>query len=129
MDQQNFEKIKKDFIVDEEEYSKDKLSSLMSKLSSFCKITKDGQVILMKKVSTRKMLKLILSARFIANAVNKSILPEVGKDELKAYSSMKNDVFNTRFNEILRENFAEKKNDKLKSKNILLVEQFLENLK
>jgi hypothetical protein len=126
METQNFDKVKKEFIVDQEEYSKSQLSKLMSILLNFCKITRDGQVIIMKKIATRKILKLILSARFVAHAADDSIHETITREELKAYSRIKDAVFTTRFNDMLRENFAEKKDNVIKAKNILLIEQFLE---
>ena len=124
----DFEKIKKEFIVDEEEYSREKLSSLMITLSSFCKITKDGQVIILQAVPTRKILKLIICARFVAHEVNKEIDQFVTKQDLRVYSSLKDNVFIARFNEMLKENFAEKKGETFKVKNILFVEKFLNEL-
>lgn len=124
-----FEKTKKEFIVDEEEYSKGQLSLLMSQLLKFCKVTKNGQVMVIKKVSTRKILKLILSAKFIAHKADKTIVGNVTREELKVYSGMKDNVFTARFNELLKENFVDKKENKLSAKNILLVEQFLQSLK
>ena len=130
MELPTFEKVKKEFIVDQEEYSKSQLSKLMSILLNFCKITKDGQVITMKKIATRKVLKLILSARFIAHAADNSIRETITKEELRAYSGIaKDNVFTARFNDMLRENFAEKKENIVKAKNILLIEQFLGGLK
>ncbi len=124
-----FEKTKKEFIIDQEEYSKSKLSELMTMMISFCKVTKDGQVVILEKVPTRKVLKLIVSARFIAHAAESSISETVTREELKAYSGMKDAVFLVRFSEMLRENFAEEKDKKVKAKNIVLIEQFLRSLK
>lgn len=124
-----FEKIKKEWIVDEKEYSKTKLLDLISKLNSSCKITKTGQVIISKKIPTRKILKLIISARFIANAADSSILQGIAREELKTYSGLKDKIFVTRINEMLRENFAERMDEKnLRAKNILLIERFLNDL-
>lgn len=130
MDTNNFGDLKEGFIVDKEEYSKEKVKGLVEIVSSFCKVTKKGEVFILKKVSTRKVLKLILGARFIAHILDNSIPEEVSRKELEAYSNMKKKVFIARFNEMLRENFAEKEeNSKLKAKNILVLEQFLEQLK
>jgi len=125
----DFDRLKKDFIVDQEEHTKEKLASLMALLLPLCKVTKDGQVVITEKIPTRKVLKLILSARFIAHVAQDSISAEVSKEELKAYSAMRENVLNTRLNELLRENFAEKKENAIKAKNILLIEQFLRGLK
>lgn len=125
MTENNFDKAVNNFIVDEEEYSKEKITPLIEILSKFCKITKKGDVFPLKDIPTRKILKLILSARLVAHFVDKNISAEMSREELKAYSMMKNEVFTTRFNEMLRENFAEEKNKNFSAKNILLVEQFL----
>ncbi len=124
-----FDKLKREFIVDQEEYSKSQLSELMNILLKFCKVTLDGQVIITKGISTRKVLKLILSARFIAHAANDKISEYLKREELKAYSGIGKDmVFTVRFNELLRDNFADKKDEKIKAKNILLVERFLKEI-
>ncbi len=126
----DFEKIKKEWIVNEEEYSKTKLSDLILKLSSSCKITKNGQVIVSKNLSGRKILKFILSARFVANAADSSIPREITREELKAYSGLKDKVFASRLSDMLRENFAEKIDDKnIRAKNILFIERFLNDFK
>ena len=126
----NFERLKKEFIVDQEEHSKQQLTSLMSLLLPLCKVTKDGQVVITEKIPTRKILKLILSARFIAHVADKSIQMGLSREELKAYSSMRDNVFTTRLNELLRENFADERDDeKIYAKNILLIEQFLKTMK
>jgi hypothetical protein len=124
-----FEKTKKEFIIDQDEYSKSKLSELMGMMLNFCKVTKDGQVVILEKVPTRKAIKLIVSARFVAHAAEASISETITREELKAYSGIKDAVFLARFNEMLRENFAEEKDKRIKAKNILLIEQFLRSLK
>jgi len=123
-----FSQIKNQFIVDEAEYPQEKISHLMEIMLKFLRVSKDGQVVVVKSVPTRKILQLILSARFIANKVDKSIKEEISKEELLTYSYLKKDVFTARFNEILREGFSEKNGDALKAKNILLVERFLEKI-
>ena len=125
---EKFDDLKNQFIVDTAEYPKEKLSKMMQIMLKFVKVSKDGQVVLMQDIPTRKVLYLILSARFVANKIDKSIKQEVGRDELFTYSYLKKEVFTARFNELVRDGFAEKKDDHVQAKNILLVERFLEKL-
>ncbi len=125
---EKFEDIKNKFIVDEAKYPKEKLTSLMNVLFNFVRVSKDGQVVVVKQVPTRKVLPLILSARFIANKVENEIDEWMTRDELMEYSYLKKEVFTARFNELLREGMGDKKDEKIKAKNILLVERFLKQL-
>ena len=99
----------------------------MEIMLKYLRVGKDGQVIIIKNVSTRKTLPLILSARFIANKVDKNIKEHLSREELSTYSLLKKDVFVARFNEIIRDGFVERNDDEIKVRNILLIERFLEN--
>lgn len=123
-----FEQVKNQFIVDEAEYPKEKLVHLMEIMLKFLRISKGGQVVIVKNVPTRKILPLILCSRFIANKVDKKIKESLSREELLTYSYLKKEVFNARFNELIRENFAKKEGDNVKAANILMVERFLEKL-
>lgn len=123
-----FEEIKNRFIVDEAEYPQEKFAELMEIMLEYLRISKDGQVVIVKTVPTRKILSLILSARFVANKVDKQIPDDVTKDELLNYSYLQKEVFSARFSELLREGFADLSQNKVKAKNILLVERFLKHL-
>jgi len=123
-----FEKAKKDFIINSKEYTKENLTKLMQAISNFAKVGEDGEVVIIKKISTRKVLKLILAARFVAHEVEDSISSDVSKNELETYSGLKKPIFIARYNEILREGFAKKDGESFKAKNILLVEKFLSEL-
>ena len=82
----DYEKIKKEFIVNSKEYSKEKLSELMGKLVNFAKVGDKGEVVVLKKIPTRKILKLIISAKFIAHEVENSIPADVSKRDWKLTS-------------------------------------------
>lgn len=125
----DFEEIKEKFIVDEAEYPKEKIAELMEIMLKYLRVSKGGQVVIIKSVPGRKTLQLILSARLIASKVDEAIGQEISREELLNYSYLSKDVFRTRFNELLKDGFAEKKGDNIKAKNILLVERFLKNLK
>lgn len=126
---EEFEELKNQLIVDEEEFPKDRLNPLMEILVEFTRITKEGKIILVKQVPSRKVLPLILSARFIAHKLNKEIPDIVSKDELLSYSFLKNNVFNTRLGELIRDGTANKENNSFKIKNIFIAEGFLKELK
>jgi len=125
----DFETAKKNFIIDQEEYSRPKLTELMNKLYKWVKVTKEGQLILLKKIPTRKVLRLLISARFIAHLASSEISVGLSKEELKAYSRLQDNVFSTRLSETFRDKFAEEKDGLIQIKNIFLIEQFLGVLK
>ncbi len=125
---EKFEEIKKRFIIDEAEYPPEKLEHLIKIMLNFVRVSKDGQVVIIKNVPTRKILPLILSARFVANKVEKNIKESIEREELKNYSYLDKMVFNARFADLKKEGFIEKDKEPLKAKNILLVERFLEKL-
>ena len=126
--EKKFTDIKNKFIVDQAQYPEEKLSRLMEIMLKYLRVSKEGQVVIIKNVSTRKILPLILSARFIANKVDKEIKELITKDELLAYSLLQKEVFRSRFSELSKEGFAESSDKGVKSRNILLVERFLEKL-
>jgi hypothetical protein len=96
---------------------------------NFARVGKDGQVVIIKKIPARKVLALILSARFVANKVDKKIGEGLKREELKNYSYLDSAIFNARFHDLIKEGFVEKDKEPIKAKNILLVERFLEQLK
>jgi len=125
----DFEKIKKEFIVNPKEYSKEKLANLMSSLLEFVRVGNKGEVVVVRKVPSRKILKLILSARYVAHEAEDAISPDVSRTELESYSGLKKPVFSARISEVQREGFADKKGDVIRAKNILLIEKFVQELK
>lgn len=102
------DELKKQFIVDEKEYSKEKIPEQIRKVLRYCKVSKEGKVLLEKNnFGLRDNLKLILIARFLASKVDESISSEMTIDEIFAsVGSGNKESMITRMKEIIDEHAA-----------------------
>ncbi|MFA7708261.1 MAG: hypothetical protein WCX73_04895, partial [Candidatus Pacearchaeota archaeon] len=77
------EDLKKEFIIDKDNYEKERIPELVKKILRYCKITNEGQVMFEEKdLILKDKIKLILIARFLANKLDKNIPEEVSIDEI-----------------------------------------------
>lgn len=104
------EDLKKAFIVDERQYEKEKIPEQVRKVLRYCKVSKEGKVLLEKNNFTlRESLKLILTARFLASKLDGEISEEVSIDELVASMNSSNkESLVTRMKEIVDEGHAKR---------------------
>jgi vacuolar-type H+-ATPase subunit F/Vma7 len=104
------EDLKNSFIVDENEFTKEKIPQQIKSILRYCKVSKDGKVLLEKNNFTlRENLKIILVARFLANKLDESISSEVSIDEIVASMGTNNkESLTTRMKEVVDENVAKR---------------------
>ena len=104
------EDLKNLFIVDEQSYEKEKIPQQIKKVLRYCKVSKNGKVLLEKnKFSIRENLKIILVARFLANKLDGEISQEVSIDEIVASMGTNNkESLVTRMKEVVDENVAKR---------------------
>jgi hypothetical protein len=107
------EDLKKEFIIDKDNYEKERIPELVKKILRYCKITNEGQVMFEEKdLILKDKIKLILIARFLANKLDKNIPEEVSIDEiLISIGSGNRDSLITRTKEVIDEGVA-KRNSK-----------------
>lgn len=104
------EDLKKKFIVDEKVYEKEKIPEQINRILKYCKITKEGIVIIEKNSFTLKEnIALILIARFLANKLDENIPSEMGIEEIVASMKTNNrDSLITRTKELVDDNLAKR---------------------
>ena len=104
------EDLKKAFIVDEKAYEKEKIPQQIRKVLKYCKVSKNGNVLLEKNNFTiRDNLKIILIARFLASKLDESIKEEINIDEIVASMRTNNkESLITRMKEIVDEGIAKR---------------------
>jgi len=104
------EDLKKAFIVDEKAYEKEKIPEQIRKVLKYCKVAKDGKVLLEKNNFTiKENLRIILIARFLASKLDESIKEDINIDEIVAcMGGNQKDSLVTRMKEIVDEGIAKR---------------------
>jgi hypothetical protein len=100
------EELKKKFIVEENLEGK-KLEDFVKRILPFCKITKDGEVIIeIEKPTTTEKVKLALVAKKLASHLDSNISPETNFDTLSKSLDIPRDQVKARLKELTDEKFA-----------------------
>jgi len=102
------EDLKKQFIVDQKAYEKEKIPEQIRKVLKYCKVSKEGRVLMEKNnFNLRENLKIILVARFLASKLDEGISSEVTIDEIvDSMGSNNKESLVTRMKEIVDEGVA-----------------------
>lgn len=107
---ETLEDLRKKFIMDADA-EQTNIEQLISRLSKFCKVDKNGYIfvddkLLLQKLTIRDKIMLALSARYLANRLQEklglapTISAEVSSDELTRFFSDKKDVIQARAKEL-----------------------------
>ena len=100
------EHLRKKFIVDEEIGAR-KIEEFVERMLPFCKVTKNGGIIIERTDFTGSdKIKIALTARFLANALDSDIPSEVSADELSSSLMIPKDQVQARAKEIVDSKFA-----------------------
>jgi hypothetical protein len=100
------EELKKKFMVEENLEGK-KLEDFVKRILPFCKITKDGEVIIeIEKPTTTEKVKLALVAKKLASHLDSNISPETNFDTLSKSLDIPRDQVKARLKELTDEKFA-----------------------
>ena len=110
MNDEEFEKIKKDFIVDQNAYDIENVPEQIKRLLNFAKVGTGGKVFIEShNLTSDAQLRVVLIARFLANKLQEEIKQEVSIEELSQYTHLDKDQVRARMSAIVREKFAERK--------------------
>jgi len=121
------EELRKKFIV-EEKLDERRVTNYIERTLPFCKISKEGQVILEVKVTSLQQVKLALVARFLANYLDKSITAEISNHELSTSLNIPEDQIAARLGDLREEKFATSVRKGVSQVNPLQIERFIVEL-
>jgi len=102
----SIEELRKKFIVDEGQYVADRLQDDVEKLLRYCKISKQGRVLITKRELTdKKKVGLVVFARYIGNKLDNAISELVIADEIATYTGIEKASVNARGKELVDDGF------------------------
>lgn len=101
---ENFEELKKTFIIDDENFEEKKLSEMIGRINKICQIDKSGHVFFLKEnLGDKEKIKYILIARFLANKLGEKIPKEVTNDEFERIMGKSKDQIRARLSDLRKE--------------------------
>lgn len=119
------EELRKKFIV-EEKLDDKRVTNYIQRILPFCKISKDGLLILEVTGITRaQQVKLALVTRFLANHLDKTISAEISNHELSASLNIPRDQIAARLKDLREERFAASVGKGVSQVNPLHIERFI----
>jgi len=122
------EELKKKFIV-EEKLDEKRVTNYIERILPFCKISKDGLVIIEAKgMTSLQQVKLALVARFLANYLDKNIPAEISSGELSTSLTIPEDQIGARLMELREAKFAISVRKGVHQVNPLQIEKFIGEL-
>ncbi len=123
-----WEDLKKKFIVDET-YERERLKNDVERLLRHCRITGQGRVIITSgKLTAKEKIGLVISARFIANKLQKSIPESVTAEELSKYTYIQKPGVSRRTAELVNEAFVFRPEPATYRANPARIDEFLDTL-
>lgn len=126
---ENEQELKKDFIVDEQYYEKEKMPELIKGLSKFCKVGTGGKIYIeFNNLTTRERIKLVFAARLLASKLEKNIIPQMSVDEVVDSANVPRDQVIARLSEFASEGFLSKINKGVYVATPFYIERFLEEI-
>jgi hypothetical protein len=122
------EELKKKFIV-EEKLDEKRIADYVKRILPFCKISKDGLVIIeIKGVTSLQQVKLALVARFLANYMDNTIPTEISNHELSTSLNIPEDQISARLKDLREDRFAIPVRKGVNQANPLQIERFIVEL-
>jgi hypothetical protein len=122
------EELKKKAIV-EEKLDEKRVVNYIERILPFCKISKDGLVILeVKGMTSLQQVKLALVARFLANYLDNNIPPEISNRELSTSLNIPEDQISARLKDLREDKFATPVRKGVSQVNPLQIERFIVEL-
>ncbi len=123
-----WEELKKKFIVNET-YETDRLKNDVERLLRHGRITRQGRVIITAgKLTTKQKIGLVISARFIANKLQKSIPENVTAEEISKYTYIQKPGVSRRTTELVNEAFVFRPEPATYRANPARIDEFLDTL-
>lgn len=97
----SLEELKKAFIINKEEYEKQKLPDYIKRTLKYCKINSEGGVHIENfSLTIRDKIAISLTARFLANQLQSTINPEISGDELSTFLDVEKPVIYARLKDL-----------------------------
>jgi len=123
-----WEELKKKFIVNET-YETERLKNDVERLLRHCRITRQGRVIITAgKLTTKQKIGLVISARFIANKLQKSIPENVTAEEISKYTYIQKPGVSRKTTELVNEAFVFRPEPATYRANPARIDEFLDTL-
>lgn len=105
----NEKDIKSSFIVDEDEYTKEKVQKYAEKALDHAKISKSGQILIENhNLSSDDKIKLCLTVRFIAHNFDANIQSNATLSEIQKIVQESTEAIGSRLSKIVKSGFAKK---------------------
>lgn len=124
----HLEELKKKFIVDQKLDEK-RIVNYTERILPFCKISKDGLVIVEAKgITSLQQVQLALVARFLANYLDNGIPAEISNDDLSISLNLPKDQVAARLKELRDAKFATLVKRGVHQVNALKIEGFVKEL-
>lgn len=105
----NEKDIRNQFIVDEEQYTKDKVQKYAEKALKYAKIAKNGQILIENHaLPTDDKIKLCLVVRYIAHSFDDQIPVSASLSEIQKIVQESTEAVGSRLSQIVKSGFAKK---------------------
>jgi len=105
----NEKDIKNFFIVDEDEYTKEKVQKYAEKALKYAKIAKNGQILIENhNIPSDEKIKLCLAVRFIAHNFDSNIQSNATLSEIQKIVQESTEAIGSRLSKIVKSGFAKK---------------------
>ncbi len=117
------------FIVDEDSYEAERLKDDVEKLLKYCKISKQGRVLInAKNLTDKKKVGLIIFARYIGNKLEKSVSETTTVEEIVHDAGMEKASVNARGKDLVDEGFVSRPETGTYKANPGRIQEFLDSL-
>ena len=124
------EELRKQFIVDENEVTKENIKKHVKKILEFCRITSDGKVILNKiKITQKNKIGIVVMARYLGNKINGRILDTITPAELAEITNIARNNVRSLVGTLIEEGFVSRSEEGVYRFNPTQIEFFFEQIK
>lgn len=123
------ESLRGKFIVDEDSYEAERLKDDVEKLLKYCKISKQGRVLITgKDLTDKKKAGLIIFARYVGNKLEKSVPETVTADDIARDARIEKASVNARGKELVDDGFVSRPETGTYKANPGRIQEFLDGL-
>lgn len=117
------------FIVDEDSYEEERLKDDIEKLLKYCKISKNGHVLITaKNLLDKNKVGVIIFARYLGNKLEKIITETITAGEIAKDARMEKASVNARGKELVDDGFASRPETGTYKANPGRIQEFLDSL-
>ncbi len=121
--------LRRRFLVDEDSYETERLKDDVEKLLKYCKISKQGRVLITaKNLIDKKKVGLIIFARYVGNKLENSVSEMITADEIARDAVMEKASVNARGKELVDDGFVSRPEAATYKANPSRIQDFLDDL-